>query len=89
MKNWKPTLWIALIIGVIASVIALEFIPEVSALSMFVMTLALAFGAYTAWDMVLLKHVSTYTEIVERRNVAYAIYMCIPALLILAASLVK
>lgn len=89
MKNWKPTLWVALIIGIVASVIALDFFPEVSALSMFMMTLAMAFGAYTAWDMVLLKHVSTYEEIVTKGNIAYAIYMCIPALLILAASLVK
>lgn len=89
MKNWKPTLWIAMIVGIIASIIALDFLPEVSALSMFVMTLAMAFGAYTVWDMLLLKHVSTHEQIVEKGNIAYAIYMCIPALLILAASLVK
>jgi len=89
VKNWKPTLWIAMIVGIIASIIALDFLPEVSALSMFVMTLAMAFGAYTVWDMLLLKHVSTHEQIVEKGNIAYAIYMCIPALLILAASLVK
>jgi hypothetical protein len=89
MKNWKATLWIAMALGVIASVIALDFFPEVSALSMFMMTLAMAFGAYTVWDMLLLKHVSTHEQIVEKGNIAYAIYMCIPALLILAASLVK
>lgn len=89
MKNWKPTLWIAMAIGIVASIIALEFVPSLSTLSMFAITLAMAYGAFTVWDMILLKHVSTYTEIVEKRNVAYAIYMLIPALLILAASLVK
>ena len=89
MKNWKPTLWIAMVIGIVASVVALDFFPAVSSLSMFMTTLAMAFGAYTVWDMVLMKHVSTHDEIVNKRNVAYAIYMCIPALLILAASLVK
>lgn len=89
MKNWKPTLWIAIAVGIIVTVVALEIMPEISALSMFIMTLALAFGAYTAWDMLLLKHVNTYEQIVEKGNIAYAIYMCIPALLILAASLVK
>lgn len=88
MKNWKPTLLIALLVGIVSSAVCLVFVPELSTISMLLMKLSIGLGFYLVWDFALLKHVSTYDQIVNNRNVAYAILMAIPALLYLGASIV-
>lgn len=89
MKNWRATLIIAFVVGIVASIVALNAVIELSAPAMFLLILAMGYGAFTVWDVVLLKNANTYEEIVTKGNIAYAIYMCIPALLVLAAALVK
>lgn len=89
MNAWKLVLALACVAGVAASIVALNVMIELSAPAMFMLTLSMAFGAYVVWDMVLLKDVDTIHEIVHKENVAYAVFMLIPALLVLAASLVK
>lgn len=89
MNAWGKVLSIGAVVAAAGVVVALNVLIELSAIAMFAVTLVLGFGAYVVWDNVLMKDVDTYEEIVEKENIAYAIYMLIPALLILAASLVK
>jgi len=89
MNAWKTVLALACVAGIVASVVALNVMIELSAPAMFLLTLSMGFGAYVVWDIVLMKDVDTLEEIVERKNVAYAVFQLIPALLVLAASLVK
>ncbi|MBS1562577.1 MAG: hypothetical protein JSS89_13300 [Bacteroidetes bacterium] len=89
MKNWKKVMAIGWVLGIVASVYALNVNPQLSAPAMFTLILIMGFSAQTVWDMVLFGDVDTRDEIINKRNVAYAITLCIPALLVLAAALVK
>jgi len=89
MNNWKTVLTLAMVAGVVAATIALNAMVELSAIAMFMLIIAMGFAFYVVWDVVLFKHVDTRKEIIDEQNIAYAITLCIPALLVLAASLVK
>lgn len=88
MKDWKPVLLIALLIGIVSSIVCIVFVPELTTISMLLMKLSIGLAFYLVWDFALLKQVSTYNEIVNNKNVAYAILMAIPALLYVGACIV-
>ena len=86
MNKWKSTLSVALTLGVIAVVVTFTQFIEFSAMGQFAFVLGAGFGVYVVWDQVLLKDVDTIGEVVNKQNLAYALLLLIPVLLVCAAA---
>lgn len=86
MNAWKTVLIVGLLIGLLMVLVAITNAIEFSGPAMFVFYLGLTYGAHVVWDQVIFKNISTVNEIVEKRNVAYAIAWSLPALFSLAAA---
>lgn len=87
MKLTKTVLVLALVVGIVATGVAVTQAVELSAPAMFILFLGLGFGVFVVWDRVLFRDVDTVAEIVERQNLALAVFYLVPALLVLGASL--
>lgn len=52
----------------------------------FLFILSVCFAFHVVWDLIFLKEADTYAQIVQEKNIAYAIHLLIPSLLCLAAA---
>lgn len=86
MNKWKSTLSVAMTLGVIAVIITFTQFIEFSAMGQFAFVLGAGFGAFVVWDQILLRDVDTVSEIVTKGNIAYALLLLIPVLLVCAAA---
>lgn len=77
---------VGILIGCVAVALTFTSFDELSAPSHFALYLGLVYCAYVVWDMLLLKDVSTVEQIVKEKNLAYAVFSIIPALLAIAAA---
>ncbi len=87
MNAWKTIVSIAVVLAIVAGGVTLTTLVEFTAPGLFIFTIGMGFGAFVVWDQVLMKGVSTMEEIVEKGNIAYALFMLIPALIVLAGAL--
>ena len=86
MNKWKSTLSVALTLGVIAVIVTFTQFVEFSAMGQFAFVLGAGFGCYVVWDQILLKDVDTLEQITTEQNLAYALLLLIPVLLVCAAA---
>lgn len=87
MNAWKSIVSIAVILAIVAGGVTLTTLVNFTAPGLFIFTIGMGFGAFVVWDQVLMKDVKTINQIVEEKNVAYAIFMLVPALIVLAGAL--
>lgn len=77
---------VLLAIGVLCAVMTFTSWDEMSSAAQYLLALGMSYGFFVVFDFIVLKHVDTIDQIVNKQNIAYAIVLTIPALLALAAA---
>lgn len=83
----KSIVFAALALGAVAAVFAWYNAVELAAHAQLVLSLAFGIGTFLLFDNVLLRNVDTRREIIENKNVAYALFLLVPVLVFIGAAL--
>ena len=86
MSNWKSWFFSALVFVILGTAVVATNAIEFTAQGLFVFTVSLGICLQIAWDKLVLKNISTHEEIMKG-NVAYAIVLAIPTLLVIAGAI--